>query len=66
MDGVHMGGPWTGSIGGVYGRPWTPVLVLYTSIVSVKEKYWIYRAPCDEEVEPGAAEEEAVAFEENV
>ena len=33
---------------------------------SVKEKYWIYRAPCDEEVEPLATKEGAVAFEENI
>lgn len=33
---------------------------------TVEEKYWIYRAPCDEEVEPRAIEEEAVAFEESI
>lgn len=33
---------------------------------SVEEKYWIYRAPCVEEVEPRGTEEEAVAFEENI
>lgn len=32
----------------------------------VEEKYWIYCGPCDEEVEPRATEEEAVAFEENI
>lgn len=32
----------------------------------VEEKYWIYRAPYDEEVEPRATKEEAVAFEENI
>ena len=39
MDRVHMGGPWTGSMGwstvvhgpGPWGGPWTPVHVLYTS-----------------------------------